>query len=180
MLGTSTSSSISPLTMMRNRGSACSDAIAPTIAVLRVTIPPTGARNVIVAGAAGGEGARPAADAAAVDGTSEDCRASRASGCPDVTRSPSATRISAIRYPSASSITRASSRGTRNPVTRIVSEKQPLTARATMTIAPGVGGGAGHAFPFWQSKMPAASKCGTDATAIRRAIIWSSSPCRPN
>ncbi len=110
--GTSTSRSILPSVMMRNSGSACADAIAPTIVALPITMPATGALTVVVAA-----GAPPCA-------------------ARDSPMSPSLTRISVTLKPSESTLATATCCGTRNPATGCDPRKQALVALATMTMTP--------------------------------------------
>src|SRR5262245_14643014 len=115
---------------MRNSGSGVSgDAVAPTAAVLRVITPAAGDFNVAVL-------------AAPASGPS---RVKRASIWPAVTRSPSLAKISVTLMPGASSVTTASSRGTRKPVTRMDEEKQPFVARTTATCGTGCELGSAYA-----------------------------------
>ena len=71
--------------------------------------------------------------AAAASCPSPACRTNRTRVWPDVTRSPSPTSTSVTRSPGASRVTTASSRATRNPVTRMVEEKHAFVARTTLT-----------------------------------------------
>src|SRR5262245_32679510 len=149
ILGTSASSSISLSTAMRNSGSgAIGDAVAPTAAVLRVITPAAGDFNVVVL-------------AAPASGPS---RVTRASVWPAVTRSPSLAKTSVTLIPGASSVTTASSRGTRKPVTRMDEEKQPFVARTTATW--GTGCELGSARAGIVTAKPAATMKATLAAAI--------------
>src|SRR5262249_35222753 len=119
LAGTSPCSSTSPLTMMRNSGSARADAIMPTRTKRWLTMPAAGARTVEV-----------------VAGPNPSGRDKRASTCPEVTRSPSSTRICDTCRPSVSGRTSTSSRGTRMPLTCRTSVKQVRLALVTVTAMP--------------------------------------------
>src|SRR5262245_38717728 len=134
---------------MRNSGSGVSgDAVAPTTAVLRVITPAAGDFKFAVL-------------APPVSGPS---RVRRASVWPAVTRSPSLARTSVTLIPGASSVTTASSRGTRKPVTRMDEEKQPFVARTTATC--GTGCELGSARAGIVAATPAATMKATLAAAI--------------
>ena len=100
--------------------------MAPTFAVLRVTSPLTGARKVSEFDRGGPD--EPAAP--------WDDRDNCASTWPALTWLPSAAFTSVTLKPSSVTVATAMRRGITMPVTRTMSEKQPVAARTTITTAP--------------------------------------------
>src|SRR5262245_20299623 len=133
MLGISASTSISPSAAMRNNGSPNGEAVAPTLAVLAITLPANGARiGLLEVGAAvgfsGPPGAVPGGPPAPGRGPASPPvsivgRENRAMIWLDVTASPFPTSTSVIRDPSGSRRTTPSMRGTKKPDTRTLAEK---------------------------------------------------------